>query len=424
MYVILFSGGTDWVVVRLVTLVFVLIACLRLLPGKNRQVPNYRPRPGRTSAFVFGAVVIGALVVSGMYLVRTPPQPTTVAEPSRIAIPTVTIPKLKVAPTTQVGIFVPGATSTYKRVAAFQNLTGTNPAYVVYFSGWNDPFQIPLANEAAAHGAKVLVQMQPIGVSLGSIAAGASDSYLKAFGQSIENVGHPVLLSFAPEANGPFYSYGCGHSSAASYRAAWRHVHDVINGVTNDVTWVWDMNRIYSRTCPLTARWPGSKYVDEMAVDGYWRGPGDTFNSTLRPTIRRMWTLGHKPVLLGETGAKNGTEAAGWIRSVFTGVRMTPHMVGLIWFNSADWLGDYKLQDNPAALAAFQESDLVMSDEQYTPPINQRALEYLGEDRVNARAQLIMERTAVSGEPASWWAYQASAMNELFLEDALGEGGA
>jgi hypothetical protein len=114
------------------------------------------------------------------------------------------------------------------------------------------------------------------------------------------------------------------------------------------------MNRIYHATCSLAARWPGSRYVDWIGVDGYWRGPGDTFASVLAPTIRAALRLARKPVLIGETGAADVPQARGWIRSLFAGARRTPSVIGVVWFDYGDRLGDYRLEDDPAALAMFR----------------------------------------------------------------------
>jgi hypothetical protein len=42
------------------------------------------------------------------------------------------------------------------------------------------------------------------------------------------------------------------------------------------------------------------------------------------------------------------------VRSVFKGARRTPSVVGVVWFNYGDRLGDYRVQDDPAALAQFR----------------------------------------------------------------------
>jgi uncharacterized membrane protein len=196
--------------------------------------------------------------------------------------------------------------------------------------------------------------MEPDGVRLASIAAGQSDAYLRAWASAARAYRQPVALSFGPEANGPFYSWGCGHSPAAQYVAAWRHVHDVMTAAgARNIIWVWDVNRIYSKTCPLVARWPGGAYVDWIGVDGYWRGPGDTFANVLAPTVAAVRELARKPVLIAETGARRSPAAARWVRSVFGGAR-AGGLIAVVWFNYRDGLGNYQLQDDPAALAAYR----------------------------------------------------------------------
>jgi hypothetical protein len=350
---ILFSGGAAWVLVKLTTLVFGSIALSRLLPAPNRQVARYRARPGRAaliygSATLAGVAVIGCAVVNGRHA----------AVPSVSLSPGTTPTGLQSEATTlraRVGVFVAGATASYRPVSAWAKLTGARPGLVTYYSGWGDPFQSRFAGWAHSHGAVPFIQMEPGGVSLAGIAAGSSDTYLTEFGQAIRAYAHPVVLSFGPEANGPFYSWGCGHASARTYIAAWRHVHQVMASAgARNIIWTWDMNRIYNATCPLAARWPGRRYVDWIGVDGYWRGRGDTFANVLAPTIRAARKLAKLPVLIGETGAPNVRAAPGWVRSLFHGVERTPGVIGLVWFNYGDRLGNYRLQADRPALAAFR----------------------------------------------------------------------
>jgi mannan endo-1,4-beta-mannosidase len=354
---ILFSGGSAWVLVKLVTLAFGLIAVSRLLPGPNRQVPGYKARPVRAAVRYGSGLLAGAVLVVGCAAVlhgrpgssptaRGPASGQALADDDQTAAATVRL---------RTGVFVAGATASYRPVDAFAKLTRTRPGLVIYYSGWNDPFQVRFAGWAHAHGAVPFVQMEPGGVSLASIAAGRSDSYLRSFAAAVRAYRYPVAVSFGPEANGPFYSWGCAHTPARVYVAAWRHVHSVMATIgARNIIWTWDMNRIYHATCPLAARWPGARYVDWIGVDGYWRGRGDTFASVLAPTIRAALRLARKPVIIGETGAADVPQAAGWVRSLFQGAKRTARVIGIVWFNYRDRLGDYQLQDDPAALAQFR----------------------------------------------------------------------
>jgi hypothetical protein len=355
---ILFSGGPAWVLVKMVTLLFGTIAVTRLLPGPNRQVAGYRARPIRAAVRYGSGALAGATLIGCAVAVHAHGDHSGAAVP-QAAAPTRPL-QIRAQPAAQTlrpgpGVFVAGATASYRPVAAFAKLTGIRPGLVTYYSGWGDPFQSRFAGWVHAHGAVPFIQMEPGSVSLTGIAAGHSDAYLRSFAAAVRAYRYPVVVSFGPEANGPFYPWGCGHSPAATYVAAWRHVHDVMSKAgARTIIWTWDMNRIYNATCPLAARWPGSQYVDWIGVDGYWRGPGDTFASVLAPTIRAARRLARKPVLIGETGAADVPRARGWVRSVFKGARRTPSVIGVVWFNYGDHLGDYRLQDDPAALAQFR----------------------------------------------------------------------
>jgi mannan endo-1,4-beta-mannosidase len=220
-------------------------------------------------------------------------------------------------------------------------------------------FGFPLAQTAAAgivaQKKLPLIQLNPYRVSLQSVAAGHYNGYLRRLGSSLQALGHPVILSFAPEANGTWYSWACHHVSAAVYVAAWQHVHNVISRYDSHITWLWDVNATFPAACPLTARWPGAKYVDWIGVDGYLRHPGDTFDRILAPTITAVRATTDKPVLIAETGVPDVPEAASWLESIFSGAESIPGVIGIVYFDYKSANGDYRLQKDPAALAAFRK---------------------------------------------------------------------
>ena len=110
------------------------------------------------------------------------------------------------------------------------------------------PVRHVIREAARDHGAYVLVQLQPGGVSLASIAAGGSDAYLRSYAGAVVAFGHPVILSFGHEMNGTWYSWGDGHTSPAAFVAAWRHVVRVFRAAgAASVTWLWTVNSIVPR---------------------------------------------------------------------------------------------------------------------------------------------------------------------------------
>ena len=206
-----------------------------------------------------------------------------------------------------------GVAAVFSGLTAFGHMTETRPNLHVIYRSFGTPLSSAEVGPDIACGVLPLIQLNPYNISLSAIAAGDYDSYLKRYAAAIHLLGTRIALSFAPEANGTWYSWGCHHTASEVYVAAWRHMHDVMSRAgTHNIIWVWDANHIFPGACPLAERWPGNQYVDWIAVDGYWRQPGDSFATTLAPTIAKALELAVKPVLIGETGA-HGSEASSWM---------------------------------------------------------------------------------------------------------------
>jgi mannan endo-1,4-beta-mannosidase len=256
------------------------------------------------------------------------------------------------------GVFKAGAIASYTPVTSFANLVGRQPSILLYYSGWNDPFQFRFADEAAAHHAVPFVQMMPKGQAMSSVAAGKYDRYLDSYARSVRAYGQPVIISFAPEANGWWYNWGFGHTDPAQWIAAWRHVVTVFQqqGATN-VTWMWTINRGGGPTGPVQDWWPGARYVNWVGIDGYYFRKGDNFDGLYGPTIRAVHHFTSDPVFLSEIGIGQVTGQATGIPNLFAGIRKY-HLLGLLWFDVDQHAGiyhqDWRLEGNPAAVAAYR----------------------------------------------------------------------
>jgi mannan endo-1,4-beta-mannosidase len=280
--------------------------------------------------------------------------PTTATAPPQRAALTATQP--------YVGVFERGVPTSFTPVQDFGRVAGVKPRIAVYFSGWHDPFQARFASMARAHGAVVLVQMLPKGFSMASIAAGRSDAYLRLYAREVRAFGHQVILSFAPEANGPWYPWGYHHTSPKTYVAAWRHVVNVFRKVgASNVTWMWDVNISGSsknNTGPIADLWPGRQYVTWTAMDGYYIRPTDTFSSLFGPTLRAIRRITAKPTIIGEVGIGPLSGQARAIPGLFTGIRRN-HLLGLVYFDEGQNQGlyhqDWRLEGSKPALAAFRK---------------------------------------------------------------------
>jgi len=256
-----------------------------------------------------------------------------------------------------IGVYEPGTPGNWSGVAEFTSATGVAPGIVVYYSPWNDPFAVSFARTAWGHGAYVLVQLQPDGVTLDSVAAGRSDAYLRSYADAVAAFGHPVILSFGHEMNGTWYSWGYGHTSPAAFVAAWRHVVRVFRGAgAANVTWLWAVNSVNGASSALRQWWPGAAWVDWTGIDGYYFRPADTFGSVFGPTITGIRSISGAPLLIAETAVGTTADRESQIDALFAGVR-ADRLAGVVWFDETQHAGlyhqDWRLEDDPDALAAF-----------------------------------------------------------------------
>ena len=102
-------------------------------------------------------------------------------------------------------------------------------------------------------------------ITLSSIARGQHDSWLLALKAQIAALGRPVVISFAPEPNGKWYSWG---RQPKEFVAAYQHVHDIIRDGTGaaPVTWMWQPSAINQQAEPMPGQyrlyWPGARFVE------------------------------------------------------------------------------------------------------------------------------------------------------------------
>lgn len=247
-------------------------------------------------------------------------------------------------------------------LAAFDAACGCRPNLAVHYARWGDlpDSSRKLVTAMSATGAAPMLEISPFKTSLSDITSGKTDPWIRSYAQMVRSLKTPVFLSFAPESNGNWYSWGWGHVQPSAEVAAWRHVVSVFRqaGAAN-ARWIWIVNQVWRGSGPLPKLWPGASYVDEVGIDGYFKSAKDTFGSVFVPTIKDVHAAAPgKPVLITETGAapQAGKERA--ISELTAGVRQYK-LNGFVWFDidqgavtpsHADW----SLEHAPSALAAYK----------------------------------------------------------------------
>jgi hypothetical protein len=265
------------------------------------------------------------------------------------------------------------------RVAQFQQAVKRDVDIVQYSRSWSQPFQSFLAEDVWRRGAIPLLTWEPWtyaygtgpggavinqpGYNLHTIIDGSHDHYIRTYARALKRFGHPILLRFGPEMNGNWNSWseGVNGNKTGEYVRAWRRIHRIFDaqGATN-VIWVWAPNVLYTGSKPLAGLYPGDRYVDVVALDGYnwghlhswtsWRG----FDTIFGPSLAAFKQIAPwKPVLITETASTEiGGSKVAWIRDLFAGLRRNPQIVGVNWFNQVKET-DWRVQSSPAAAREF-----------------------------------------------------------------------
>ena len=256
------------------------------------------------------------------------------------------------------GVYERGAVTSYAPIGSFASATGIWPDIVIDYTDWKVGFDSVAARMALQHQAKLLVQMQPTGISISAIAAGRYDHYLRSYAAQVRSFGHPVIIGFAHEMNGTWYTWGAGHVRPSVWVAAWRHVVTVFRrqGARN-VTWLWTIHHT-SNVAVLRAYWPGDRYVNWIGIDGYMGSPSNNFARVFANCIHSVRQIAPKPILLSEVGVSPSSKhQARDIISLFSAITRY-QLLGIVWFDVAqpgpNDTEDWRLEGNGAALAAFR----------------------------------------------------------------------
>jgi len=108
--------------------------------------------------------------------------------------------------------------------------------------------------------------------------------------------------------------------------------------------------------------YPGRRYVDVLALDGYnWGvtkpqfGGWRSFGKTFRKPYRRLSRLGPQPIWIAEVGSgTEGGDKAAWLRDMFRTAQTMRRLRALVWMDAIDpQEGDWRIRSPANVAAAF-----------------------------------------------------------------------
>lgn len=194
-----------------------------------------------------------------------------------------------------------------------------------------------------------------------SVTSGRHDGLIRERARQVRAFGGPMLLRYRWEMDRPNISASVW--SPEDFVAAWRHVRALFaaEGVRN-VSWVWCPTVEGFARGDAPAYYPGDEDVDWVCADAYSGANFRPLAEQLRPFLQ--WAALHptKPVMIGEFGVARawGTgQRAAWLRHAGTVFKANQQIKAVLYFESNpdgnDSSGQFKLADDPDALAAFGE---------------------------------------------------------------------
>lgn len=228
---------------------------------------------------------------------------------------------------------------------------------------WADPMPIAMARWDLSQGRIPMISWG--GARTDLIAHGVYDSAIRTRALQLRRLRGPVMLRWFWEMD--LNGNRANTLSPRSFVAAWRHIHDIFAraGATN-VSWVWCPDSPVFGRGTAARYYPGSRYVDWVATDGYNWAP--KFPHSIWRSFARIFTGFYKwgvstgkPLMVAEFGVLEGSpgEKAAWFGEAGRTLRAEfPAIRAVVYFNS-DHLNfgqkfNWRVTTSTSSLAAFR----------------------------------------------------------------------
>jgi len=293
------------------------------------------------------------------------------------------------------GIFRPPSPLDMQRFDEYVDMTGHDPAILMWFQPWAQTETAPFRFDAAAviatfrRGAIPMISWEPWDPGtdpglldrpddqsqfrLQRIVDGDFDPYIREWARGCASVGGPIMLRPMHEMNGNWYPWNgfVNGNSPELFVSAWRHVHDIFQeeGATN-VTWVWSVNDVSSPDVIENypeAYYPGDTYVDWIGISGFNWGntrPGhrwSSFTSRYAGPVEYLKRFG-KPIAICEFASVEASgDKAEWITDAYTAMRTEyPEVKAVVYYDNREegvkGMQDWNVDSSPESLAAYQDA--------------------------------------------------------------------
>jgi hypothetical protein len=193
------------------------------------------------------------------------------------------------------------------------------------------------------------------------LLAGKYDAYMRQWAQDAKDWGGNIILRFAHEADGNWFTWGVGRggNTASQFVQAWRYVWNLFRGPggvgATNVKFLW------SPLNPKPAWYPGDAYTDYIGFSTFnWGLPRgwDSMAAALNNRMNNAMAVSTKPIIVAELASSSiGGDKAKWITNGYPLAFDTyPQLKSIVYFdvNTLPAQVDWRLVTPPAAQAAYR----------------------------------------------------------------------
>lgn len=253
-----------------------------------------------------------------------------------------------------------GVWSGMEPVLALESQLGRRLDIVHWFTSWDDAYYPHMVEAVMEDGRAPLISWQSTGRTVGDIADGLHDDYVRSWALGVAEADGLVYLRPFPEMNGEWTPW---NGEPEQLRRAWRRIAQLFEfeGADN-VRWVFSPNVTDEPRTELNRMenyYPGDDVVDVLALDGYnWGSTRDwsswtSFDDVFRGGYERIEKIGSQPVWFAElASASEGGDKAAWVRDMFASTAF-PRLEALVWFDE-DKEADWRVTSAPDVVEAFR----------------------------------------------------------------------
>jgi hypothetical protein len=230
-------------------------------------------------------------------------------------------------------------------------------------------FPTSAVREIASHRRTPMISWAgPKTFSLDQIANGEADACFRSFGAGLAAWDRRLFLRIYWEFNGHWFPWS---GTGSLFVSAWQRTVDVFRSVgVRKTSFVW---AAASSQCCFAASYPGDRYVDWVAADGYnWNKPDawctthpgwcqfrEIFHGT-RNNVERVFGP-QKPFMVAETGSREGAPGrkGRWFRNARDAIKARfPYMHALVYMdhNTSPKEGccNWRLDSSRSSLRGFR----------------------------------------------------------------------